>query len=462
MADNNKNINPEGLPPDSDLLLTYLKREMSNVEKHELEKRMLADDFMADAAEGLSAVNNPAVLTALTADVNAKFGPGSGPAQGKAHRSPLAVVGNTLAVAASVALLIVAGYFISLSVGNNRASEMAMADKKIVQQEEVQAPGVTESEAATDTAIAPVFEAEGEATEDRIPNKQSYEQAVMKYRTPNVAVVEEEAEEAPLAADYKTQEALTQPVESRNDAFTGTVTNSATGNASTANWDLSMYGPASNNNNNYSYTPVSAAKGKKNKVGKNDVKTDTIADQWGNRTAVAKDEDVPGYYVNGTLIRTEKEVGDNKVAEDNTVIATTKKDEVAKPPVTQSTSNKPENKSLTKGLERYTRGDYKGAIADLETALKKEPNNYKAQYSLAMAYKNTNKPDMAIARFNSIPPASPYYENALWEKANLYLQKDKDDLAVATLKAIVKLNGTYKVQAQNMLKKLQEQNPQLK
>lgn len=454
MADNNKNSNPEGLPPDSDLLLTYLKREMSNAEKHELEKRMLADDFMADAAEGLSAVNNPAVLTALTADITAKFGPGSGPAQGKAHRSPLAVVGNTLAVAASVALLIVAGYFISLSIGKNKATEVAMADKKMVQQEEVQAPAVTESLAAADTVAATALDAEGETREDRTVNKPSYEQAVMKYRAPQV-VAEEDLEEAPLAADYNLQDATIQPAEGNAAPVIGNTTS----NGSTANWDLSMYGPASNNNNNYSYTPISTAKGKKAKT-KAEAKADTIADQWGNRTAVAKDEDVPGYYVNGTLIRTEKEPGYDKVTETKTTTANNT--ESVNTPAKAPVSNKPENKNLTKGLEKYSRGDYKGAIADLEDALKKEPNNYKAQYSLGMAYKNTNKPDMAIARFNSIPAASPYYENALWEKANLYLEKDKDDMAVATLKSIIKLNGTYKVQAQKMLKKLQEQNPQLK
>ena len=446
MADKSNNMDPQGLPPDSDLLLAYLKREMSNAEKHELEKRMLADDFLADAAEGLTAVNNPLVIADIKAQINAKVSkPAAKP--GVPKRSPLAVVGNTLAIAASISLLVVAAWFISQSVSNKKP--VNVADSRATQQNNANAPVTEQLSPATAQTPADSLVANQTPAEQK-PN---FTKAVRNFRLENVVEVNESDAEDVAPANYNWDygdAAVAQPATTTlgNTSSPATLNTTPVYGNSTNIYD--KYGPASNTNNGgYYKTPIlEGAKGKKN-TAKSNVAADSISDTWGNRTAIA-DEESPGEYINGVMIRRENDnFGATEGKSENVANETVPTKSVAKEVVS------PSNKALSRGLEKYNRGDYRSAINDLEDALKADPNNYKAQYSLAMAYKNTNKPDNALTRFNKIPASSPYYENAQWEIANIYLNKNDDAKCIEVLKKIVKLNGAYKIRAQKIIDNLE-------
>ncbi len=452
MADKSNNMNPHGLPPDSDLLLSYLKREMSNAEKHELEKRMLADDFLADAAEGLTAVNNPLIIADITAQINAKVNaPAAKP--GVPKRSPLAVVGNTLAVAASVGLLVVAAWFISQSVSNKKS--LTVADSGIEQKKNANAPVTEQLEPAPVNTIAGDSLA---ADETVAPVKPDFTKAVRNYRYENVS--ESNAEGDAVAPAYYNAPPVEDAPAVNSTTATGAISQNMDYNTTiNTNNIYDKYGPASNTNNGYYKTPIlEKAKDRKN-TAKSPVTTDSISDTWGNRTALSE-EDSPGEYVGGVLIKKERDDATfntgaeqkpgTKVSEANGVTSKTK---------TNTDPASPSNKALARGLEKYNKGEYRSATNDLEDAVKADPNNFKAQYSLAMAYKNTNKPDNALKVFSKIPTTSSYYENAQWEIANIYLNKNEDDKCIVILKKIVKLNGAYKIRAQNMIDNLEEQKP---
>ena len=61
------NLNPE---VDQETLMQYLQGKLSAEEQHDLEKKMMGDDFDADALEGLQEFPNKKNLTALVDQLN--------------------------------------------------------------------------------------------------------------------------------------------------------------------------------------------------------------------------------------------------------------------------------------------------------------------------------------------------------------------------------------------------------
>lgn len=55
---------------DQEILLKYLEGKLSDEQKHELEKKMLASDFTNDAMEGLQEIRNKARILSLVNKLN--------------------------------------------------------------------------------------------------------------------------------------------------------------------------------------------------------------------------------------------------------------------------------------------------------------------------------------------------------------------------------------------------------
>lgn len=71
MSDDLKNIlsNTEG-NISQDMLFKYLKNELADAEKHDVEKRLIDDGFEADAMDGLQEVENPEKLMLIVDALN--------------------------------------------------------------------------------------------------------------------------------------------------------------------------------------------------------------------------------------------------------------------------------------------------------------------------------------------------------------------------------------------------------
>lgn len=400
MADKSNNINPDG-----EKLLSYYKNELSSDEKHRLEEQMLEDGFMADAAEGLGMVENPAMIGSYIAAINSKFSPAPAP------KSPyMSVVTNTAAIAASVTVLIGAAYFISQYV--NQAKPTVVAEKEHHKQ-----PSIGPATDGGHTIIAEekpdsgmvitgppqTYQWDFEPTEknNRVSNDEAYDDA------PNITL------NKPLSQD-KTIGYL----------------------------DYSKGAPP---NKSYTYSPnypdgqvpAQIAKSedvytKKKDSNKDKSKGVTVTDNYGQPE---------GVFIDGRMVTSN--VNADSVAPAYKYTAPAKRDEESK-----------SSSAYTKGLANYNKGKYKAALDDFSDVLKKEPTNQKALYYAGVCNSNLAKYDKALTFFNKIPAGSTYYENALWEKSRIYKGQGKNNEAIKTLQEIIKLNGTMKSRAEKSLKEL--------
>lgn len=415
----NNNINKP--PVEGDSLLSYLNNKLSKAEKHKLEEQMLEDEFLADAAEGLGMVKDKAALAANIAAINAGVSSSIKNTASAPAKSFLSVVGNTAAIAATIALLVGAAYFISqYSLNNNK--ELAVADHKSKPQQPQLAPlsdgsqaPIEESSIATDSVAT---KSESNKTFSPTGNYYKYIPPVVRYDADELAPTEDVS----YGDQIKSITVVEEPVKNV-----------------TQDIDVSMYGPASNNNFNSTpkYNLKTTPTKERLEKGKSDKKYKAVTEGFNN-----DNDDAPGVYMDGVLIR--------KESDDKAVTQT------ASPTRATVTGKKDATPAeiTDKALNYYKNGDYKSALGELETLLKKEPGNMKAIYYSGMANKYLGRENKALEFYNKIPAGSTYYENAQWEKAQILKSQKKIDQAILALQEVVKLNGPLKTRAESLIKEL--------
>lgn len=111
-----------------DVLLKYAHNELSSIDKNKVEKHLLDCELCSDALEGLQMVKNRDVVASLKNEVAEKFGGqvSAGTTKGKIIKLEFKTV---LAIAASVALLIVSVYVFNKSLKD----EKVVADSKVTE-----------------------------------------------------------------------------------------------------------------------------------------------------------------------------------------------------------------------------------------------------------------------------------------------------------------------------------------
>jgi hypothetical protein len=414
----NNNINKP--PVEGDSLLSYLNNKLSKADKHKLEEQMLEDEFLADAAEGLGMVKDKAALAANIAAINAGVSSSIKSSTTAPAKPFLSVVGNTAAIAATITLLIGAAYFIS-QYSSNSNKELAVADHKAAPQQPQLAPLndgsqplAEENMVATDSVAAP--ENEGKA----------FSPAVNYYKyTPITSNYDEAAPSEDIAVGDQTKDLRVVDMPAK---------------VAEPDFDISMYGPASNNANisqgsTTKYNLKTTAGNERLEKNKNEKK-------YKARTEDANTDDAPGVYMDGILIKKEN---DDKVTTQTT--SPTRATVTGKKDATSS-------EITDKALNYYKNGDYKNALGELEDLLKKEPGNMKAIYYSGMANKYLGRESKALDFYNKVPAGNAYYENAQWEKAQILKSQKKTDQAILALQEVVKLNGLLKTRAESLIKEL--------
>jgi len=417
MANDNLN-NP---PVKGDDLLAYLNNELSKPNKHKLEGQMLEDEFLADAAEGLGMVKNKAALTANIAAINAGISSSLNKKAATGSRSFLSVVGNTVAIAASVTLLVVAAYFISqYSSDTNMDAHKSVADNQKINSQPQFAPlndgSVVSEESST--------KADSIKTLSESPAKNT---AANKYIWTPLAITSDEGN--------LSEDAVEEPTVGYSTNASNTVEMPSA--PVTPDIDLSKYGPASNNayNNDYkSISQISTVTGAKEKA-KPEKKNKT-------RNEEELIDNSPGVYMDGILI---KKDDDDKDRTENTNLTRSTLSDKKAPTTTESTG---------KAMDLYKNGDYRGALNELDVILKKDPTNVKALYYSGMANKYLGKETKALDFYSKVTKGTPLYENAQWEKAQIYKSQKNNAQAIIALQEVVNFNGTLKTRAQNMIKEL--------
>jgi tetratricopeptide (TPR) repeat protein len=111
---------------------------------------------------------------------------------------------------------------------------------------------------------------------------------------------------------------------------------------------------------------------------------------------------------------------------------------------------------LDAALALYHEEKYAEAIPQFESILRDNGDDIAANFYAGVSYLAIKNSDAALEKLRKVDKDKDgrYYEAALWYEALAFVQKDKKKEAINTLQKLIKLNGEYKVRAEELLEKL--------
>ena len=111
---------------------------------------------------------------------------------------------------------------------------------------------------------------------------------------------------------------------------------------------------------------------------------------------------------------------------------------------------------LDEALKLYHDGKYAEAINSFEEVLKIDDANDEANFYAAVSYLAINNADEALSKLKKLEnkKSSTYYEAALWYEALAYVQKGEKKEAGNILDKVIRLDGEYRIKAEELLRKL--------
>jgi tetratricopeptide (TPR) repeat protein len=97
------------------------------------------------------------------------------------------------------------------------------------------------------------------------------------------------------------------------------------------------------------------------------------------------------------------------------------------------------------GMQRYSRGDYAGAITFLEESVRLNPDLQPAVFYLGICHLMVGNAEKAITPLSklSLSGDNPYREESHWFLAKAFLRKGSIAAAQKELEAVVSLNGSH-------------------
>jgi len=109
-------------------------------------------------------------------------------------------------------------------------------------------------------------------------------------------------------------------------------------------------------------------------------------------------------------------------------------------------------------MRRYTRGDYAGATPGLLAALKDDPENSAAGFFLGISYLMQDRDNEAVAQLKAVIRLgdSPELEEAHFYLAKALLRKPDVSGAVAELRQAIRLHGPRQPEERRLLESVQE------
>lgn len=108
------------------------------------------------------------------------------------------------------------------------------------------------------------------------------------------------------------------------------------------------------------------------------------------------------------------------------------------------------------GVSSFNARDYNSTLSSMNTLLQSQPNSINVNYYAGAANYELKNYSKAISQLNIVilNKRNTFYEAALWYKGNSLLKLDDKKEAKTTLQKVVKQNGKYKQQAEELLKTL--------
>ncbi len=94
-------------------------------------------------------------------------------------------------------------------------------------------------------------------------------------------------------------------------------------------------------------------------------------------------------------------------------------------------------KPFNDGLDKSQKGDYKGALADFEQALKADKKDYRIFFQIGVAQQKLNNNDEAINNFKEAIKANPDYDASYTNLGNIYYSMGKYQDAIDNFGKVV-------------------------
>ncbi|HYL35811.1 MAG TPA: tetratricopeptide repeat protein [Bryobacteraceae bacterium] len=119
-------------------------------------------------------------------------------------------------------------------------------------------------------------------------------------------------------------------------------------------------------------------------------------------------------------------------------------------------TNSSKGRAFQRAMERYTKGDYAGAIAGLRTAAAAQPDPPAARFYLGICFLLTNQNPSGIHELSAVAAAaSAHQERARFYLAKAYLGQLDPTAAREQLQAVIAMHGELEKQAQALLAQIQ-------
>lgn len=455
--DLHKNIfsGPTGDPPGPEKLESYFKGELSERERHEIEKYLLEDDLTAEALEGLGEEINSENTQAAVADITGRAWNRVGELQKKKRRGAV----TWTSIAAGIILLIVGGWFFISRSEENKMDKVFAENFEVFPSEGSRQPS---SEKTTEESEAlegeDLFASADEASDDtdgksRPPAAPDLKQSLPPKALDRRGEEDKKAlEEAPL--DLLNDMAVVEEVYERSEE-------AAPEEEETVDFEVaddfafgSNEGIKSDMDNNRMLNKEELKKPDPMVAGdtetmmggvdKNEIAAVTVTREKGK----VSNEANRSTSLDGAMQRTAgKDMGgveelekgefeddvelDEVVVADVKVQSTQRKDRTGKFKRAKKSearnapgvvANEPARDQggrqwYKEGMDSYRSQDYKAASGELEEAGKLDPDNMDAWFYAGVSRLSNEEARAALKNLEKIKPSNPRYEDALWYRA---------------------------------------------
>jgi tetratricopeptide (TPR) repeat protein len=122
-------------------------------------------------------------------------------------------------------------------------------------------------------------------------------------------------------------------------------------------------------------------------------------------------------------------------------------------PLTLRGASNQATQRFQRGMERYSKADYRGAVADLHAAAELDPDAPHINFFLGISHLMLGQDDVAIDRLRATIALgdSPYLEEAHFYLAKAFLRRKDLDAAEGQLKELIQLRGSESGEARRLL-----------
>ena len=120
-----------------------------------------------------------------------------------------------------------------------------------------------------------------------------------------------------------------------------------------------------------------------------------------------------------------------------------------------------ESPEFEAAMDRYTQSDYAGAIAGLEEAVRRNPDDAAARFFLGACHLLSGRMPAGIVRLEEVVALgeSPHLEEARLYLAKALVQEGRLDDAAAELRRVLELRGDFENEAREGLDRIRESRP---